>query len=159
MTVEKPTLVLLCAGMGSRFGGLKQMAGLGPNGEVLLEYSIYDALKAGFGKIVFIIRKDIEEDFNRLVVSRLPKNIPVDFAFQELNKLPLNFSPPSERSKPWGTAHALWCAKDVVKGNFAVLNADDFYGLTGFQKMADFLKTGQENQMEGAVVGYRLDKT
>ncbi len=159
MEIMKPTLLVLAAGMGSRFGGLKQMAGLGPNGEVLMEYSIYDALKAGFGKVVFVIRKDLETDFNRLVINRLPSNIPVGFVFQELNKLPEDFSTPIGRTKPWGTAHALWCAKNVVKENFVVVNADDFYGSSGFQKLATFFNQQTESQLDGAFIGFRLDKT
>jgi hypothetical protein len=158
--MSKPTLLVLAAGMGSRYGGLKQMDGLGPAGEVLLEYSIYDALKAGFGKVVFIIRKDIEDAFKEAVISRLPGDLPVGFAFQEIDKLPEGFKGPAERSKPWGTAHALWCARDVVKENFAVLNADDFYGFSGFKKLVDFFKEN-ENQLDttGALIGFRLGKT
>ena len=158
--MSQPTLLVLAAGMGSRYGGLKQMDGQGPAGEVLLEYSIYDALKAGFGKVVFIIRKDIEEAFKEMVVARLPKNIPVGFAFQELDKLPTGYSVPEGRTKPWGTAHALWCARDVVKENFAVLNADDFYGFSGFNKLVSFFNTEDlSNQNLGALIGFRLGKT
>jgi len=158
--MSKPTLLVLAAGMGSRYGGLKQMDGLGPKGEVLLEYSIYDALKAGFGKVVFIIRKDIESAFRECVINRLPANLPIDFAFQEMEKLPDGFSSPEGRSKPWGTAHALWCARDVVKENFAVLNADDFYGFSGFEKLASFFSQNELGlEKMGALIGFRLGKT
>jgi dTDP-glucose pyrophosphorylase len=155
---QKPTLLVLAAGMGSRYGGLKQMDGLGPNGEVLLEYSIFDAIQAGFGKVVFIIRKDIEADFLEKVVARLPKNIAFDFAFQEMDKLPTGFSIPEGRKKPWGTAHALWCARDVVKENFAVLNADDFYGASGFKKLVSFFEKADLSKT-GSLIGFRLGKT
>ena len=146
--------------MGSRYGGLKQMDGLGPGGEVLLEYSIADALKAGFGKVVFIIRKDIEEAFREAVVKRLPATIPIDFAFQEMDKLPDGYSVPQGRNKPWGTAHALWCARDVVNENFAVLNADDFYGFSGFAKLVDFFNQNADSLNDtGALIGFRLGKT
>jgi len=158
--MSKPTLLVLAAGMGSRYGGLKQMDGLGPAGEVLLEYSIFDALKAGFGKVVFIIRKDIEDAFREAVISRLPADLSIGFAFQELDKLPSGFAIPEGRSKPWGTAHALWCARDVVKENFAVLNADDFYGYSGFEKLVAFFEE-YEGRLEdtGALIGFRLGKT
>jgi choline kinase len=158
--MQKPTLIVLAAGMGSRYGGLKQMDGQGPEGEVLLEYSVYDALRAGFGKVVFIIRKDIREAFEQYVIKRLPKDLVYEFVFQEMDALPNGFSVPQGRTKPWGTSHALWCAKDAVKENFAVLNADDFYGLSGFQKLMDFFKKPVAAALpEGALVGYRLGKT
>ena len=158
--MTKPTLLVLAAGMGSRYGGLKQMDGLGPSGEVLLEYSIFDAFKAGFGKVVFIIRKEIEKAFLEAVVKRLPDGMPVDFAFQEVNKLPSGFTPPEGRTKPWGTAHALWCAREVVNENFAILNADDFYGFSGFQKLVFFFeKNGNQPGNFGALIGFRLGKT
>jgi len=158
--MSQPTLLILAAGMGSRYGGLKQMDGLGPAGEVLLEYSIYDALKAGFGKVVFIIRKDIEDAFVEAVIRRLPKDLSIGFAFQEMDKLPAGFSIPEGRTKPWGTAHALWCARDVVKENFAVLNADDFYGFSGFEKLIAFFRENADKLTDtGALIGFRLGKT
>lgn len=157
--MKKPALVVLAAGMGSRFGGLKQMAGLGPNGEVLMEYSVFDALKAGFGRVVFIIRKDIEDAFRQYVISRLPANLPYALVYQELDDLPDGFVVPDGRSKPWGTSHALWCARHEVKENFAVLNADDFYGASGFEKIHFFFQSPSFQTQTGALVGYRLDKT
>ena len=158
--MSKPTLLVLAAGMGSRYGGLKQMDGLGPAGEVLLEYSIYDALKAGFGKVVFIIRKDIEQAFKQAVVSRLPPDLPVGLAFQEIDKLALGFAPPPGRTKPWGTAHALWCAREEVSDNFAVLNADDFYGYSGFEKLSLFFEQNKGKMDSlGALIGFRLGRT
>lgn len=156
---QKPTLLVLAAGMGSRFGGLKQMTGLGPNQEVLMEYSIYDALREGFDKVVFVIRNEIEADFNNLVVSRLPKYIAVDFVFQELNRLPAGLTPPKGRTKPFGTAHAIWCAKEVISGNFAVVNADDFYGFSGFEQLAVFFNNEANGLADGALVGFELHKT
>jgi NDP-sugar pyrophosphorylase family protein len=158
MVDKKPTLLVLAAGMGSRYGGLKQMDSLGPSGEVLLEYSIFDAIRAGFGKVVFIIRKNLEADFLEKVVSRLPASIPVDFAFQELEKIPKKARVAENRKKPWGTAHALWCAREVVKENFAVLNADDFYGASGFAKLVRFFQ-GFDPEKSGALIGFRLGKT
>jgi choline kinase len=158
--MQKPTLIVLAAGMGSRYGGLKQMDGQGPEGEVLLEYSVFDALRAGFGKVVFIIRNDIREAFEQYVIKRLPKDLVYEFVFQEMDALPKGFSVPEGRTKPWGTSHALWCAKDTVKENFAVLNADDFYGLSGFQKLINFFKRPAAVDLpKGALVGYRLGKT
>jgi UTP-glucose-1-phosphate uridylyltransferase len=162
MMKQKPTLVVLAAGMGSRYGGLKQMAGLGPDGEVLLEYSVFDAIRAGFGKIVFIIRTDIRESFEKMVISRLPKNLEYDLVFQEMDALPAGFVVPEGRTKPWGTSHALWCARHAVNENFAVLNADDFYGESGFRKLELFFEKVAENpsgKFTGALVGYRLGKT
>ena len=160
--MQKPTLLVLAAGMGSRYGGLKQMDGLGPQGEVLLEYSVFDALRAGFGKVVFIIRKDIQKAFEQYVIQRLPKNLEYEFVFQEMDAMPEGFCVPEGRTKPWGTSHALWCARNTVKENFAVLNADDFYGLSGFQKLVSFFNNATDNPKDlftGALVGYRLGKT
>jgi choline kinase len=160
--MQKPTLLVLAAGMGSRYGGLKQMDGLGPEGEVLLEYSVFDAFRAGFGKVVFIIRKDIREAFEQMVISRLPKDLIYDLVFQEMDALPEGFTVPEGRTKPWGTSHALWCARNAVKENFAVLNADDFYGESGFRKLVSFFEKAAGKPSEvftGALVGYRLGKT
>lgn len=155
----KPTLLVLAAGMGSRYGGLKQVDPVGPDGEILLEYAVHDALKAGFGKVVFVIRKDIEEPFRKQISSRVEGKIKVDYAFQELDKaLPAGFIRPAERSKPWGTGHAILCARDVVHEPFAAINADDYYGPHSFFTVADYL-TGNTNQTDYAMVGYRLDKT
>ncbi len=135
----KPTLLVLAAGMGSRYGGLKQLDPMGPNGEVILDYSVFDAIRAGFGKVVFIIRKDFEEAFKSQVGARFADKIEVDYAFQSLDDLPEGFSVPEGREKPWGTAHALRAARNVVNTPFAVVNADDFYGADAFVKAAEFL--------------------
>jgi NDP-sugar pyrophosphorylase family protein len=159
--MEKPALVVLAAGMGSRYGGLKQLDGLGPGGEVLMEYSVFDALKAGFSKVVFIIRHDIEAAFREYVLSRFPEDLPWSFVYQELDALPKGIPFQGHRSKPWGTTHALWCARDAVSGPFAVLNADDFYGASGFQKLVAFFENQETTAktLTGALVGYRLGKT
>ena len=128
----KPALLLLAAGMGSRYGGLKQLDGLGPNGETIMDYSIYDAIKAGFGKIVFIIRKDFEDDFREKILSKYEGHVPVELCFQSLDSLPEGFSCPEGRVKPWGTNHAVLMAKDVIKEPFCVINCDDFYNRDAF---------------------------
>lgn len=159
--MSKPTLLVLAAGMGSRYGGLKQIDPIGPNGEIIIDYSIYDAIRAGFGKVVFIIRKDIEKDFRECVGDRFKGIIDVDYVFQELDKLPEGFSVPEGRTKPWGTGHAILMAKDVVKENFAVINADDFYGRSGFEAMGKFLSTAEDKNgvSDFAMVGYVLRNT
>ena len=128
----KPTLLLLAAGMGSRYGGLKQLDGLGPNGETIMDYSIYDAIKAGFGKIVFVIRKDFEKDFKEKILSKYEGHIPAELVFQSLDALPEGFAVPEGREKPWGTNHAVMMAKDVIKEPFCVINCDDFYNRDSF---------------------------
>ncbi|MDD3154099.1 MAG: sugar phosphate nucleotidyltransferase [Victivallaceae bacterium] len=137
--MAKTTLMLLAAGMGSRYGGLKQLDELGPNGETLLDYSVFDAMRAGFDDVVFIIRKDIEEPFKRVVGSRYDGKISVRYAFQRLDDLPGNFSVPGGRTKPWGTGQAVYAARDLVTNPFAVLNADDFYGRDGFRLLHEEL--------------------
>lgn len=133
--MKETTLVILAAGIGSRFGGgIKQLAPVGPSGEIIMDYSIYDALKAGFNKIVFIIRKDIEEDFRRIIGDRISEIADVSYAFQDLSALPDGFSVPDGRTKPWGTGQALLCCKGVIDTPFAVINADDYYGKEGFKK-------------------------
>ena len=154
--MTKPTLVLLAAGMGSRYGGLKQVDPVGPSGETLLDYSIYDALRAGFGKVVFIIRHDIEAQFREVVGKRFEGRVPVDYAFQELNDLPAGFKVPEGRTKPWGTTHAVIAATSVVKEPFAVLNADDFYGRDSFATVAQHLTSGSKDL---AMVGFQLKNT
>lgn len=149
------TLVVMAAGMGSRFGGLKQLEPLGKNGEVLLDYSVIDAKKAGFNKVVFVIKKAIEDDFKRLVGNRIEKYIDVDYVFQELDKLPKGFTPPADRQKPYGTGHAVLCCKDKVHEPFAVINADDYYGAGAYKKVFDALESGENYYM----VGYRLYNT
>lgn len=155
----KPTLYVLAAGMGSRYGSLKQIDGLGPNGETIMDYSIYDALRAGFGKIVFVIRKSFDQDFREKIISKYEKHIPVEVVYQELDNLPEGFELHPDRQKPWGTNHAVMMAKDVIKEPFAVINADDFYGRESYAILADQLKKmdGQENHY--CMVGYRLSNT
>lgn len=155
---KDPILVVLAAGMGSRYGGLKQMDGVGPSGETLLEYSIFDAIRSGFGKILFIIRHSIEADFRERVLSRLPQGVVYSLAFQEIEALPEGFSPKPGRSKPWGTAHALWCARKEIDAPFAVINADDFYGRKAFDSLHDWL-TQNSHSRDCCMVGYALGRT
>ena len=150
------TLVVMAAGMGSRFGGLKQIEPIGPKGEALLDFSVYDAKKAGFTKVVFVIKHEIEKDFKEIVGKRVEKVLPTEYVFQELDDLPEGFTCPEGRTKPWGTTHALLCAKEYLTENFAVINADDFYGQSAFKKIYDQLKADSENY---CVVGYRLANT
>jgi UTP-glucose-1-phosphate uridylyltransferase len=135
----KPTLLILAAGIGSRYGGLKQADGVGPSGEAILDYSICDAIRAGFGKVVFIIRKDIEDDMKQIFFDRWSKKIEIDYVFQEVDNLPGGFQSPAGRTKPWGTGHAIWVAKDKIKEPFCVINADDFYGRGAYQLTFTFL--------------------
>jgi len=132
----KPTLIILAAGMGSRYGSLKQVDAVGPNGETIIDYSVFDALRAGFGKIVFVIRKDIERDFLEVFGKRFDGKVPYEIVFQELDMLPNGLTCPPERVKPWGTAHAIWVCRNVVNEPFAVINADDFYGANSFRVLA-----------------------
>lgn len=156
----KPTLLILAAGMGSRYGGLKQLDRFGPDGENILDYSVFDAIRAGFGKIVFVIRRDIEAAFKKQVVSRFEDKIEIVYAFQELDMLPEGCIPPKDRVKPWGTGHAVMVAKDVINEPFGTINADDFYGMDSFQKLADFLTTPAECQkLPLCMVGYLLKNT
>ncbi|MFA6716252.1 MAG: sugar phosphate nucleotidyltransferase [Victivallaceae bacterium] len=140
----KPTLLVLAAGMGSRYGGLKQLDEVGPSGETIIDYSIFDAIRAGFGKVVFIIRRDIEEPFKKVFGSRYEGKIAVDYAFQQLDSLPEGFSVPEGREKPWGTGHAVYTARDLINEPFAVINGDDFYGRTGFRLLADYLSKAKD---------------
>ena len=156
----KPTLFLLAAGMGSRYGGLKQIDGLGPNGETIMDYSIYDAIHAGFGKLVFVIRKDFEKDFREKVVSKYEGHLPVEVVFQSLDKIPEGFSVPDGRTKPWGTNHAVMMGENVIKEPFAVVNCDDFYGRDSFQVMGKFLSELPEGSTgKYAMVGFRVGNT
>jgi bifunctional N-acetylglucosamine-1-phosphate-uridyltransferase/glucosamine-1-phosphate-acetyltransferase GlmU-like protein len=156
------TLVIMAAGMGSRFGGIKQLEPVGPSGEIIMDYSIYDAIKAGFNKVVFIIRKDLEKDFKEIIGNRIEKLIQVEYVFQELDQLPEGFTKPAERTKPWGTGQAVLCCKDVVKEPFAVINADDYYGKEAFKLVYDFLndKNYKENQycLAGFILGNTLSE-
>ncbi|KAF5075055.1 MAG: nucleotidyltransferase [Bacteroidales bacterium] len=155
----KPTLVVLAAGMGSRYGSLKQVDGLGPNGETIIDYSAFDALRAGFGKVVFIIRKSIEADFVGAFAERFKGKVPYEVVFQELDMLPEGFTCPADRTKPWGTAHAVWAARNAVNEPFAVINADDFYGADSFQVMAKALSEPNLKPGTYFMVGYRLGNT
>jgi dTDP-glucose pyrophosphorylase len=154
----KPTLLILAAGMGSRFGGLKQVEPIGPSGEAIIDYSIFDAIRAGFGKVVFVIRESFADAFKEKFDDLLKGKIEVEYVYQELHMLPEGFTLPEGREKPWGTAHAILVAKDVIKEPFCALNADDFYGKNAYQVMADFL-TSSENPSEYSMVGYKLKNT
>ena len=167
--------------MGSRYGGLKQIDPVGPSGETVLDYAVFDAIRAGFGRVVFVIRRDFEELFRTQIGARYAGKIAVDYVFQSLDALPPGLTPPAGREKPWGTGHAVWCARDVVKENFAVINADDFYGADSFNRLATFLKSrpavatvrgydpmsghkppapvGPAKTSEFAIVGFRLANT
>lgn len=151
------TLVVLAAGMGSRFGGLKQIEPIGPGGQAILDFSVYDAIEAGFTKVVFVIKHEIEDDFKSIVGERIKKMpIKVEYAFQELNDLPAGYTVPADRSKPWGTAHAILACREIVNEPFAVINADDYYGKDAFKKVAEFLK---KDSADYCMVGYRLVNT
>ena len=156
----KPTLFLLAAGMGSRYGGLKQLDGLGPSGETIMDYSIYDAIRGGFGKIVFVIRKDFEQDFRDKVLSKYEGHIPTELVFQAKEDLPEGFTCPEERVKPWGTNHAVLMGKDVINEPFCVINADDFYGRDAFAVMGKYLSAIPEgSKNEYSMVGFRVANT
>lgn len=156
----KPTLFVLAAGMGSRYGGLKQLDGLGPNGETIMDYSIFDAIRGGFGKIVFVIRKDFEEDFRKKIISKYENHIPVEVVFQSIDKLPEGFTCPAERVKPWGTNHAVLMGKEVIREPFAVINADDFYGRDSFAVIGKFLSELPEGAKNTyCMVGFRVGNT
>lgn len=156
--MSKPTLIILAAGMGSRYGGLKQLDTFSPQGDTILDFSIYDAINAGFGKIVFVIRKNIEEAFKKTFTDKLKGRVEVDFAFQEIDDIPEKYKD-NEREKPWGTGHALLMAKNKVSGNFAVINADDFYGKEAFEAMAKALQNIKEDSDEFNMMGYILKNT
>ncbi len=155
----KPTLYVLAAGMGSRYGGLKQLDGVGPHGETIMDYSIYDAIHAGFGKVVFVIRKDFEDDFRRIIRSKYEGHIPVEVVFQAIDNLPEGYTCPQDRSKPWGTNHAVLMAKDAIKEPFAVINADDFYGRNAFEVIAGELSLPHEHPGDYCMVGFRVGNT
>lgn len=155
----KPTLFVLAAGMGSRYGGLKQLDGLGPNGETIMDYSIYDAIHAGFGKVVFVIRKDFEQDFRNKILSKYEGHIPVDVVFQAVDKLPEGFTCPADRTKPWGPAQAVLMAADAIKEPFAVINSDDFYGRNSFEVLAEELMRPHDRKGDYCMVGFRIGNT
>lgn len=154
----KPTLVILAAGMASRYGSMKQVEGFGPSGETIMDYSIYDAIRTGFGKVVFIIRKEFEQNFRELFGNKIEAKIRVEYVFQEKEKYADGFAIPTDRTKPWGTAHAVLCAAEKVNEPFAVINADDFYGKDGFVKAYDFLVNAC-NEKTFSIIGYELLKT
>ncbi|MDR1814009.1 MAG: nucleotidyltransferase [Tannerella sp.] len=155
----KPTLFVLAAGMGSRYGGLKQLDGLGPNGETIMDYSIYDAIRGGFGKVVFVIRKDFEDDFRTKILSKYENHIPVEVVFQSLDKIPAGFTCPPERTKPWGTNHAVLMGKGVINEPFLVINADDFYGRDSYAVIGRELAAAYGKQNEYCMVGFRVGNT
>ena len=150
------TLVVMAAGMGSRFGGLKQIEPIGPGGQAIIDFSVYAAVAAGFNKVVFIIKHEIEKEFKEIVGSRIEKMIDVEYAFQELDMLPNGFVCPKDRQKPWGTAHAIYCCRDIVKTPFAVINADDYYGKSAYKKIYEHLK---KQKGDYCMVGFRLENT
>ncbi len=154
----KPTLFVLAAGMGSRYGGLKQLDPLGPNGETIMDYSIYDAIHAGFGKVVFVIRKDFEDDFRKKILSKYEGHIPVEVVFQSIDDLPEGYTCPADRSKPWGTNHAVLMGKNAIKEPFAVINADDFYGRNAFEVIAKELMRERDRKGD-CMVGFRVGNT
>lgn len=154
----KPTLLILAAGMGSRFGGLKQVEPVGPNGETILEYSVFDAIRAGFGKVVFVIRESFADDFKARFEPKLAGKIEIEYVFQEINKLPEGYTLPKGREKPWGTGHAVLMAKEVIHEPFATINADDFYGAEAYRVIAEYL-TRSTDPDEFAMVGYQLNNT
>lgn len=153
----KPTLLVLAAGMGSRYGGLKQLDGVGPHGETIMDHSIYDAIRAGFGKVVFVIRKDFEEDFNNKILSKYKGHIPLEVVFQSMDDLPEGYTVPEGRVKPWGTGHAIRSARNVIAEPFTVINADDFYGYDAFKVMAEQLQ--RQPKGEYSMVGFRVGNT
>ena len=155
----KPTLFVLAAGMGSRYGGLKQLDTLGPHGETIMDYSIYDAMQAGFGKVVFVIRKDFEDDFRKIVLSKYEGHIPTEVVFQSITDLPEGYTCPADRSKPWGTNHAVLMGKDAIKEPFAVINADDFYGRNAFEVIAKELSKPHDKAGDYCMVGFRVGNT
>jgi len=159
--MSEPTLLVLAAGMGSRYGGLKQLDPVGPRGETLLDYSVHDAMRAGFDRVVFLIRRDIEKDFRTQIGARYEGKINVGYAFQQLDELPGDYAPPSGRTKPWGTAHAIWCARKAIETPFVAINADDFYGAESFRRLGDFLRNADTaaHPAQFAMAAYRLDKT
>ncbi len=158
--MNKPALVVMAAGMGSRYGGMKQIDPVGPNGEVIIDYSLYDAYRAGFRTVIFVIKHEIEEAFRAAIGDRISKIMEVKYAFQQLDILPTGFEVPEKREKPWGTCHAVLAAKDLIDGPFAVINADDYYGPEAFQVMYDYLSTHQDREVyDYCMVSYLLKNT
>jgi hypothetical protein len=157
--MQKPTLVVLAAGMGSRYGGLKQIDPMGPSGETILDYSLYDAIRSDFGKVVFVIREEFEQAFRQSIGARFCDRIEVEYAFQRLDDIPKGFTVPANRAKPWGTAHAVYAARHVVKEPCAVINADDFYGRDAYAKAVQFLSNPAPEPSRYCIVGYYLKNT
>jgi len=157
--MTKPTLLILAAGLGSRYGSLKQIDSIGPSGERIIDYSVYDAIKAGFGKIVYVVRESFEEEFKEIILDTLPKEIETDYVCQELNFIPDDIEYSKERKKPWGTGHAMMVAASKINEPFAVINADDFYGAESFQIAAEYLTNEKNNEDEYALISFRLRKT
>ena len=155
----KKTLLVLAAGMGSRYGGLKQLDGVGPSGETIMDYSVFDAIRAGFEKVVFIIRRDFHEDFKAAIGSKYEGKIEVDYAFQELTDLPEGFEVPEDRTKPWGTGHAFLAARNAVKEPSLAINADDFYGSESYKLAADYLDSFTPGKVEAGMIGFKLNRT
>lgn len=152
--------MVLAAGMGSRFGSLKQLDGMGPSGETIIDYSVYDAVRAGFNKVVFVIRKDFEDEFKEKVSNKYKSIVQVEHVYQDLNDIPEGFTKNPERSKPWGTGHAVWVAKDVINEPYAVINADDFYGQNSFEMMAEYLKSLDASDIsKQCMIGYQIKNT
>jgi len=150
------TLLVMAAGMGSRYGGLKQLDEVGPSGETIIDYSVYDAIKSGFSKVVFIIRKDFEDEFKSKISNKFSDDIQVEFVFQDIHLLPNGYSAPNERIKPWGTGHAILCASNVIDGPFNAINADDYYGRESFKTIADYYNNGNDSF---SMVAFQLEKT
>lgn len=155
---KQPILLVLAAGMATRYGSLKQLDGFGPNGETIIDYSVHDAFRAGFGKVAFIIRESIKEEFKAAMRRRFPDGLRVEYVYQELDMLPAGFAVPENRTKPWGTGHAVWVAASQIKEPFAVINGDDFYGYQSFKLVADFLRNSIDDAEQG-LVGFRLENT
>lgn len=155
----KPTLFVLAAGMGSRYGGLKQLDGLGPNGETIMDYSVYDACRAGFGKIVFVIRQDFTDDFKAIVLRKYEGKVACEICFQSVDKVPAGCAYNTERTKPWGTNHAVLMGRELIHEPFAVINADDFYGKESFEVLADFLRSVEGLEGKYCMAGYRVGNT
>ncbi len=153
------TLLIMAAGMGSRFGGLKQLEPFGPNNEFIIDYSVYDAIRCGFNKIVFIIKKENDDIFRETIGKRVEDKIHVEYVFQELDNIPNEFKVPEERVKPWGTAHAIMCAKDVINEPFVVINSDDFYGMDAYKVISEFIDNNKENNNLFGIVGYNVLNT
>ena len=158
--MKKPVLVIMAAGMGSRYGGLKQIDPIDQDGHIIIDFSLYDAARAGFDEVIFIIKKENEEDFKEAIGNRIEKTMKIHYAYQELNDLPAGNNVPSDRVKPWGTAHAIYCCREFIDGPFAVINADDYYGVDAFKIIYDYLSTHQDDEKyRYAMVGYQIEKT